>query len=377
MLAASAGLLGLPLPATALDLTAGSGAAQGCPATGRGVVATISAIGWLEPAPVVLHDNYGGDRYAPADGTNRGFGIGFAELAGAAYGVCVGAVYRHEYHGRASRDLLDAVRGNHLEEPFDSGRTYSAFMDFDGLQAAGVRVRKVLDYQLSPAWGLRVGIGVSLLKGVKGQHQSVQGSVLATSASWATGAGTWLRLKSNRKEEGFNPYVYRGNPRGIGYSSDVELFVRSRSGWEIDLTVMDLYGRVHWHDVPTALKALNSSSISYNANLDQNASITGVDSILAYKQHIKPKYRLALASRPVQGWSLMATDDAVGRMHFPAAGIRYSMRSGQIDASYDLRTRAATLAWKNSGLQLSATMDDPRTSRAHVLGLVMSAASTW
>lgn len=376
LLVAGASLLGLPFSAAALDLTAGSGAALGCPASGRGVAVTTGAVAWLQPAPVVTYDNYGGDRYAPAQAGNRGIGVGFAELTGAAYGMCIGAIYRHEYHGRASRDLLDALTGNHHDRLFDPGRSYALSMNFDAFQATGLRLRKVLDFELRGDWSLRVGVGASVLKGLRGQRQSVQGGIVATSGSWATGTGTWLRVHSSL-DEGFNPYVQRGNPRGIGYSTDVELLARSRDGWEVGLTVMDLYGRLHWRDLPQAAKYLDNTEISYNANLDQNAAITGMDSIVALKQRIEPKYHLVLVSRSLRGWSAVVSDDAVAGVHFPAMGARYRSDARSADLSYDLRTRAVTVAMGTPAFRVSVTSDDARPGRANVLGLALQTAYAW
>lgn len=370
-------LCGLPPAANALDLTAGSGAARRCPESGRGAIFTAGAVGWLEPAPVVTYDNYGGDSYSPASEGNRGIAVGFAELSGAAFGFCLGAVYRQEYIGLASRDLLDILRGNHLDKPFDPGRSYTLKAELGSLRAAGLRLRKMLDFSLPNGWSLRAGIGVSLLEGLGAQHQTVNGSLTATSSSWATGMSTWSRIKRRVDENDFNPYVPRGNPRGRGYSSDLQIILKSEDGWQVDFIAMDLYGRMHWQDIPHSLKTLNNSEISYNANFDQDAAITGMDSIAGFSQRIEPKYRLALASRPLAGWSALASDDAVSGVHFPAVGIRHQSRAGTAELTYDIRTNAVTAAFGTSDLNLALTTSDLNLNRASVLGLFLQTALTW
>lgn len=374
---AGAGLLGLSFCASALDLTAGSGAAQGCPASGDGVTATAGAVAWLQPAPVVSYDDYGDDHYKPALSGNRGVGVGFGELTAVTHGLCIGAVYRHEYHGLASRDLLDALVGNKNGQQFDPGRSYALFLDFNAFQATGLRLRKVLDFNLREDWSLHAGIGASLLKGLKGQYQSLQGDITASSGSWARGSATWLRMQSDVDYEDFNPYVPRGKPQAFGYSTDVQLTARSREGWEIDFIAMDIYGRLRWHDLPRSVKHLDNAEISYNANLDRNAAIEGQDSIVSFSQHIEPKYHLALTTRPLNGWSAVLSDDAVGGLHFPAMGARHCFGASSVDLAYDLRTHGVALAWVASSFRVSVATDDVRIGRANVLGTALQTFFAW
>lgn len=377
-LVASAVLAGLPHAASALDFTAGSGAARNCPGSGRGAVITAGAIGWLAPAPVVSHDNYGGKRYSPGDGINRGIAVGFAELAAHTNGFCLGVVYRQEYVGSASRDLLDVLRGNHLDTPFDAGRAYELKAQFDSLQAAGLRLRRAATIGLPKGWSLRAGMGISLLEGLGIQQQAVQGSLTATSSSWARGAGTWVRIKRHVGEDKFNPYVPRGNPRGRGYSSDLQVILQSADGWHAGFTAMDLYGRMHWRDLPHSARNLNNADVSYNANFDQDAAITGMDSISGFSPRIEPKYRMALSSRPFfSRWSVLASDDAVSGIHFPAAGIRRQFRGGTAELGYDFRTKAVNAAVESSAFSLAIATTSLSTHRAHVLGLSMQAAHAW
>ncbi len=370
-------LLGLSLSATALDLIAGSGAASNCPTSGRSVAATVGAVAWLQPAPVTTYDDYGGDYYAPDRASNRGVGIGFAEIAAAGFGLCVGAIYRHEYLGVASKDLLDVLIGSRHDQPFNPGRTYALSMDFSAFQATGLRLRKVFEYDLRKSWSLKIGVGASFLNGEKGQQQSIRGDIAANSGSWATGTANWLRVQSDLDADDFNPYVTRGDPRALGYSTDLELILRSSSGWEANFAVMDLYGSLHWRDLPMSVKQLDNAQIAHNENLDQNAAVVGLDSVISLKRRIEPKYHLALVTRPLHGWSAVVSDDAVEDLHFPAIGVRHRAGAHSVDLSYDLRTEALTLAVGMSALRLSLSMDNSDPGRANVLGWVLQSAYAW
>ncbi len=72
----------LPAAIWALDLTVGAGAAQNCPASAVGIGFSGGAIAYLEPAPVVTFDDYGGGRYSPNRGNDIGIGIAYGEVTG-------------------------------------------------------------------------------------------------------------------------------------------------------------------------------------------------------------------------------------------------------------------------------------------------------
>lgn len=370
-------VLGWSCPAAALDLTAGSGAANGCPPSGRGVAATIGAVAWLQPAPVAAYDNYGGNHYAPDRGNDRGIAIAFSEISGASHGLCLGVVYRHDYWGFASKDILDVLNGNYRDQLFDPARSYALAGKFSGFETTGLRLRKVLQFDVRQGWSLKVGAGVSLLYGLNGQRQSVSGDVTATSEFWARGAGVWDRIQSNIGEDDFNPYVKRGHPRALGYSTDLQVLLRTPRGWQADLTVMDAYGRLHWRDLPRSVKTLDNNEIGYNLNLDQNAAITGIDSIVSMKQRIEPKMHLAVITPPLRGYSVVVSDDVMQGLHFAAVGLRRDTGASTLDVSYDLRTQAVTLALGRSAFRVALSMDGVQPGRANVLGLAVQAARVW
>ncbi len=131
------------------------------------------AIAYLEPAPVVTFDDYGGGRYSPNRGNDIGIGIAYGEVTGKVAGFCVDALYRAEFLGEASRDVLDALVANHFGAPFDAGRTYHLSFTDKSFKAGGLRLRRVADFDFTDQWSARLGFGVSALKASAAQQQSL------------------------------------------------------------------------------------------------------------------------------------------------------------------------------------------------------------
>ncbi len=375
--AAGVALGGYPTATPALDLTAGAGAAQNCPDVGYGIAVDAAAIAYLEPAPVVTVDKYGDGRYSPSGGSNTGIGIGYGELTGDVAGYCVGVLYRAEYRARASKDLLDVLVDNHFGNPFDKGRTYDLTMSEYSFKADGLRLRRVFDVDISDQWSSKLGISGSVLKAIEGQKDTLSGQVTATTNEYAVGTGTWLRTASNLGLANFNPFVAPGSPSGYGFSTDVEWITTSKAGWSMDAIVIDALGRLYWKDVPRSLRTLNNAQISYNANFDRDAFITGIDSRVSYTQHLASKYHLAIDTPPVSSVRGYVEDDFVDGLHFPSLGARYGIGGGNAELNYDIRTKAVGIGGKIDWIHALVTSNEVRIGRATVLGISIQAAHSW
>jgi hypothetical protein len=361
----------------ALDLTAGAGAAHYCPDANYGIAFNASAIAFLEPGPVVKVEDYGGGHYAPSGGSNTGIGIGYSELTGNVADFCVGTLFRAEYRAEASRDLLDVLVANHFGKPFDAGRTYDLWMSEYSFKAAGIRLRRLIEFELSDQWSSRLGVSASLLKATEGQEDRLSGNVTATSSTYAVGAGTWLQTASNLSLANFNPFVAPGRPGAYGYSTDVEWVATSKAGWSVDVTAIDALGRLYWKEVPRSRKTLNNSDISYNANFDRQAFISGIDSRIGYTQNLVPKYQLAMDTPQAFGLSGHAEDDFVEGLHFPSLGARYGVGDNFAELSFDIRTKAVGVGGRLDWIRALVTTNNLRIRSATVVGLSIQAIHDW
>jgi len=367
----------LPAAVAALDFTLGAGAAQNCRASATGISFNAGAMAYVEPAPVLSVDDYGGSRYSPSRGNNIGIGIGYGELTGEVAGFCLGALYRAEYLGEASRDILDALVGNHFRRPFDVGRTYGLSLSDESFQADGLRLRRVVDIKFSDEWSASLGAGVSVLKGLAGRQESVSGSAVATSGSYAVGTATWLKTDTNLNLADFNPFVAPGTPSGYGFSTDFEFIARSRAGYSIDFIVMDALGRLYWHDVPESYRTLDNATVSYNADFNRNAFVTGLDSRVTFVQDLPRNYRLAATLPVVSELSAVVADDLIESLHFPSVGARYGARGPFGALDFDIRTRSLSIEGGLPFMSAAITSNSFKVHSATVLGISLQAFHTW
>jgi hypothetical protein len=363
--------------ALALDLTVGSGAAKNCPQSTYAVAFTAAAIAYVEPAPVLTVTRYGAGHYSPEATNDLGIGIGFAELTGRVFGLCVGALYRTEYRDAASPDLMDALVANHFGHPFVAGRAYQLSLTDNSFSADGVRVRRVNEFSFADRWKVKVGFGASYLHALQGQHETLSGEVTATSATYAVGTATWLNTASNLNLANFNPFVASGSPGGEGFTTDFEFIAQSTSGLAMDVIVMDALGRIYWHDVPQSLRTLSNATIRYNTNFDRDAFVTGVDSRVSFVQDLVPKYHLAVSAPVMPKMSAFVEDDFVSGYHFPSLGARYGTDDRLALVKFDFRTKAVSLGAQWRSVTPSVTTNNIRVGNATVLGFSIQAMHAW
>lgn len=368
------GLALTSLAASALDLTVDSGAASDCSGLPH---LQAAAAAYLEPAPLSTVNQYGGNQYVPSSGNNIGVGIGFAEISAATPWVCMGLLYRAEFEGTASKDLLDILHANHSGQTFDVGRTYHAWYEAQSLKAEGLRLRRA--FELGEVHGLSftLGIGGSLLDAAQGRQQSLTGTVTATSPTYAVGTATWLRTESDLNPNDFNPFVGPGHPTGFGFSTDFELKVASTGGAALDVIVMDAGGRIYWHGTRNVLLTADNATIQYNADFNRAALVSGVDSRINEVEHIPIKYHVAF-SQPILGQlSALIEDDAVNGDHFVSVGARLGSTERNATATFDTRVHALGIGAHWQSLYASFTSNRWRPQDATALGVSVGVSLHW
>jgi hypothetical protein len=361
--------------ASALDLTAGSGAGREC--AGRAPAFHAAAIAYLEPAPASSIDEYGGARYTPDRASNIGMGLAFAELSAAAGGYCLGLFYREEAQGAATGDLLDILHADHFGKPFDAGRDYALHYDWRTLKAFGLRLRRAFRAGEIRSTRFTLALGASLMKPQVGSVETLSGTVTASTPTYAVGTATWLRTSSDLDPDSFNSFVGAGHPAGVGFSTDLQLRARTPSGTVVDLTAMDLFGRIYWRETRSSLRAFDNATLRYDENANREAFVTGSDARIRSVQRIAAKWRLAVEQPLAARLTALLEDDAVLGRHFVSFGARYGSSEHFLAARFDVRTQAVGLDARWGSVAASLTTDRFEWRNARALGISLDLSLLW
>ncbi|MCM2309842.1 MAG: hypothetical protein NDI84_00445 [Steroidobacteraceae bacterium] len=321
--------------------------------------------------------DFGGRHYDPGDGNNLGIGVGYADLTAPVGRYCVGAFYRSDYAGQASRDALDAMVANRSGQSFDVGRHYSLAVDSTWLESAGVKVTRVFGFEPAARWSLRFGVTASLMKALSLSNEQLHGTATATSGDYAVGSASLTRTLSDYEARDFNPFVGRADPDGLGIATDLGAVLQSPSGYVVELTVMDAYSYVDWQDVPQSRDKVDNATIRFDANFNREAFIQGEDRRVNVAQPLQPRFRAMLAAPLRHGLTVVISDDYASGTHFPALGVRLQHRDIDTQLSFDAQTRAVSLSWQWAWFSLAVTTNDIDPGRATVLGAGLRFASRW
>lgn len=361
--------------APGLDFTLGLGPTRNC--AGGGVAGRAVALSYLEPAPVLLADEYGGRHYDPDGGDNIGVANGYADLTAPLGKTCLGIFYRVDYRGEATRDALDALVENHAKRPFDVGRSYELAVDSRYVESAGIKASRVFEFEPVAGWTVRAGVTGSLMKAVTYRDDRVRGTAIATSGTYAVGTATRVRTLSDYNLKRFNPFVEKKDPEGYGWSADLDLILRAPGGQVLSLTAMDALSGIRWSDVPQSVESFDNATVRYDANFNRDAFVRGVDRRVGVDAVIEPRYRVALSVPVEDRWTLLASDDLVHQTHFPTVGVNRSLEQGYAEASLDMRTWSVSLAGGYGGFTLSVTANSPEPQEASLLGFELGYRKHW
>ena len=140
---------------------------------------------------------------------------------------------------------------------------------------------------------------------------------------------------------------------------------------------MDAYSHLDWQDVPQSQESVDNETIRYDANLNREAFIHGVDRRVDLAQPLEARYRVSLAAPLRRGFTLLMSDDYVSDTHFPALGFRHQLKDMDTQLTYDAQTRAVSLYWQKAWFSVSVSTNDLDLENATVLGAGLQFANRW
>ncbi len=227
-------------------------------------------------------------------------------------------------------------------------------MSAQSFRADGTRLEKTINLTLGAGWSAKLGLAASYLHGTEGDEQSFGGQVAATSSDYAVGAATWVRTQTDIDHNTFKPLRGSRHPPAAMASRPM----RSLS-WPIRVAIPS--PRRRWTPSAGSTGArcrtpcgpLLNTTIAYNANLDRDAFINGIDSRTSFVEHIPTKLRLAASLPVVSEWSADLEDDEVKAFISHRSGRALETQGAAPLLHYDVRTGAVELGAHLSWLAVS------------------------
>lgn len=249
----------------------------------------ISTSAFIATDPVSVKgffdDNWEGS-YTPRNGTNLALASARAEIGMTQNGWRFGYIHRLETMIEASRDFVDLIHTVKNHDDLPIGRQYDLDLKINGFQADGLHIASSMPLYTSNDLNIHGGIGISLLRGIRLQQGSINGSATAISDKSYDFYGTVDYYYSSN-------YLYDLNvktPSGYGACTDIGL----NADWgkfHGELVINDLLGFLRWNNAPYTNAILTSNTKSYDSSgyVEYSPTITGLEITKGYTQHFDPK----------------------------------------------------------------------------------------
>ncbi len=282
----------------------------------------------------------------PRPGRNLAIGYGRLEASQSWDAWTIGTYRRVDAIGEGNRDTVRVYYAfGQPDTLLGHAGNYTLDYRFKGYSADGVRLAwstTALDERL------RFGAALNLLKAGTLRVERVSGTAVSTNGV-ATVVGrrqllyTGLDYTSPGKANlnDFAPAARQSTDNGWGQALDLGMQWLPRDDLRINVAVNDLFGQLHWKNVPELTQDFNSASwpLEFNSPTAQ-AKITGINRYRDYTQQLKPKAAASIAWSG-QDWELGASIATTRGLILAEANASFgNVESGILRLSYEPRFRS-------------------------------------
>ncbi len=340
-----------------------------------------AALASFEANDQVAMQHYDGEwasDYTPRTGSNLGLLAVRAEAGLQWQGYRLGALYRADARVLANRDTSDLVHQFNTNSGYTPAHSYPLDYQVSGFEADGLRLSKRFTMNMTNAWQLDLGWGISYLHGKRIKLETMTGQVLTLNTkdfNANVNRSTSDSLMNTTDLASFNaPYGRQTSVSGSGYALDTGLVLKHPpSGASLELAVADLLGRIDWIDLPTNVATYRSGTAAkyYDANgyVNYYPAASRMSSYQNLGQNLDPKLWLA-ANYPLGNFELQASSSYTQGDWFPQLGVSYHLNAlWQVRAEYDVRFNTLGLSLLHPWFYMGLRMDNSNIAVAKAYGI--------
>ena len=305
--------------------------------------------------------------YHPRSGRNLGILSARMELGAHWEGWSVGRVARRDILVDFSRDTTDLYHLYKTRQAAPAGETFALDARYLAYGAEGWRLAKAWTWQGAAGESWSLGLGYATYGNTAMRVGSANGNI----QSLGGGDYRYALNYSDAYTSNVYPFIKPGQPSGHGQSWELGGRWCSAGGTRITLLGNDLFGRMHWREIPTTV-----------ARADTSTASTGADGYIAYQPALSGRNRredwsLGLSPRwlieaevPVNNVRLLTSVSALEGNVFPLAGARWRLAGNwQIQADYDFRFETVGVRLQHPLGFLALRTDSAHLSQAKAYGL--------
>ena len=297
----------------------------------------------------------------------RAFTLNRFEIGVARGPWTLSAYSRYDYHLKFSKDSAELVHHGENDLPVDANRDYDIDLNAQHLFAHGLKV----GFTHAVTQELNLGLSLAYINGQSLIDGTVYGDISTDNLSTFSGEA----FVSYRYSEDVLLHRPVDEPKGHGYSVDLEAQWQATERLTLRLAAYDLISAIYWQDAPYTSARLTSATVDFDADgfINTTPLLAGVEGQDDYRQTLPVRTHSGAVYRvnPRLSWSLQ---------HMNLEGldlVQVGMNVTSTDATrwglhYDTTAQAVLFNAERNGFKLSLGMDNLDYRRARYLSVAAS-----
>lgn len=291
------------------------------------------------------------------------------------HGIRFSGFYRGEFFAETNKDTLEILRMANLEQELPVGRDFKIDLKGKGFSANGVEISKGFGLERIMK-GLSAGFTARYMIGDKIQEGNIKGNVIAT------GPTTYdfdLSLDYVYDENLIYKRKYTVPGYGEGYSYDLGLKYTFKERFSAEVLFRDMWGRLHWKDVPYTIADATSDVKSFDEEGYQvyRPTIRGYEGYRDFTQKIPQKTDIII-SYTDGPFTITPTVNLIEHRPLYWLDLRYkATENTSFSAGYNTNYRAFSVGASYGKASLNLYSSDTDLNRAGAVGLKLSLQYEW
>lgn len=283
--------------------------------------------------------------------------------------------YRGELFLSANKDTVEILRMIRTKQKLPAGKTFNIDLEATGFSAKGIEISKNVNCGRIIE-GLSIGATARYMKGEMIQAANINGVVTPT------GTKTYDFDLSVDYNYDIN-FLYKrrdmSSPEGYGYGFDIGLSYIFSDKIKADILFMDLFGRMHWRNVPYTTADVTSRVREFDEDgyMKFRPTIRGFEGFRDFEQKIPIKTDMTVKYDD-GSFILGSTINFIGSrpLYWINGGYRLSDNFA-IDADYNTNYKAIGLGLIYRESRLRIYSDNVNWKKAGAMGLIFSFVIKW
>lgn len=280
-------------------------------------------------------------------------------------------VHRRDVLLKASKDATYFAYTNKISSGLPVGSRLQMQVDIQGHEFDGLRIANGMPLWETKAHRLKVGYGLTLLRGSQYRSTSGEGTIQSTLLGYEY-VGGWHQAYS----QDTYPYLRSASPEGLGYSLDGAIQIEAGAAGNFKLVANDFISEVRWKNMPYTQVSANSMTLSRDpyGYVIFNPALSGTNDLnrRTVKERIPTRWT-ALWEIPFGTRQIKLGTQRVWGEDLPFVGFMQQLDGNStLGLSHDLRMRSWQLSWSSSRLSLGVYSAQLPLSETRAFGFAAS-----